>query len=140
MKKSSNRFAETMMRRAIRSAFTSSVSIIGAASLGLALAPTAFAQSNATGGIFGTVTNAAGKSLLVAQKGSGIQRSITLDESGKYNLTSLPVGLYTVQLVEGGKVVSTYNDVEVRINQNAEISFSASLQTVVVSSVQRNSI
>jgi hypothetical protein len=35
-------------------------------------------------------------------------------------------------LVEGGKVVSTYNDVEVRLNQNVEISFSASLQTVVV--------
>ena len=134
MKKSNNRFSETMMRRAIRSAFSSSVSIIGAASLGLALAPTAFAQSNATGGIYGTVTNAAGKSLLVAQKGSGVQRSINLDAGGKYNLTSLPVGLYTVQLVEGGKVVSTYNDVEVRINQNVEISFSASLQTVVVSS------
>jgi len=134
MKKPNNLYAETMMRRAIRSAFSSSVSILGAASLGLALAPSAFAQSNATGGIFGTVTNAAGKSLLVAQKGSGVQRSIALDAGGKYNLTSLPVGLYTVQLVEGGKVVSTYNDVEVRLNQNVEISFSASLQTVVVSS------
>ena len=110
MKKSNNRFAETMMRRAIRSAFSSSVTILGAASLGLAIAPSAFAQSNATGGIFGTVTNAAGKSLLVAQKGSGVQRSIALDAGGKYNLTSLPVGLYTVQLVEGGKVVSTYSD------------------------------
>ena len=134
MKISKNRFAETLMRRAIRSAFGSTVSILGVASLGLAVAPAAFAQSNATGGIYGTVTNAAGKSLVLSQKGSGVQRSITLDASGKYNLTSLPVGLYTVQLLDGGKVVSTYNDVEVRLSQNVEVSFSAALQTVVVSS------
>ena len=127
MKRSNNRFAETLMRRAVRSAFGSTVSILGVASLGLAVAPSAFAQSNATGGIYGTVTNAAGKSLVLSQKGSGIQRSITLDAGGKYNVTSLPVGLSTVQLVEGGKVVSTYNDVEVRLSQNVEVSFSASL-------------
>jgi hypothetical protein len=70
MKRANNRFAETLMRRAIRSAFGSTVSILGVASLGLAVAPSAFAQSNATGGIYGTVTNAAGKSLVLAQKGN----------------------------------------------------------------------
>lgn len=60
--------------------------------LGLCFAGGVQAQST-TGSIYGTVP--AGKTIVV-KNDSGLSRTVTADASGRYNISSLPVGNYTV--------------------------------------------
>ena len=70
--------------------------------LGLCIVGTgAFAQST-TGSIFGQAK--AGETVVV--KGtSGVTRQVTVGTDGRYNISTLPVGSYTVTLQRDGQVV-----------------------------------
>src|SRR5690242_9376164 len=75
---------------------------IGSAALGLAGA--AWAQAT-NGTIYGTVPVAPGETIQITG-GAGYNRTITVGPSGKYSIT-LPVGTYTVSLLQDGRVVQS---------------------------------
>jgi hypothetical protein len=103
----------------------------GLAAAGVWVMPAAYAQSNTTGTIYGTVDGAAGGDVVVENKDTGFKRSIKPDASGRFNLTSLPTGTYTVSLVRGGAVISKQEGVEVLLSQGTEVSLSG-IQTVQI--------
>ena len=106
-----------------------------AAAISLMLASSAvYAQSNTVGTIYGQAADAKGSTLVVENAATGAKRTITLDDSGRFNVTALPAGLYKVTLMKGGAVVSTREGVEVRIGQGSELLFGAAqtLSTVEV--------
>ncbi|WP_306851254.1 TonB-dependent receptor [Luteibacter jiangsuensis] len=110
-------------------------------SLALGLAMTgagAYAQST-TGSIFGQAPVAEGESVQVKST-SGVTREVAVGADGRYTVGSLPLGTYTVSLVQGGKVVDTRNDITLRVGSGTEVSFAAasgadatSLSSVTVS-------
>jgi len=75
---------------------------IGSAALGITGA--AWAQA-VNGTIYGTVPVAQGETIQITG-GAGYNRTITVGPSGKYSIT-LPVGTYTVSLLQDGKVVQS---------------------------------
>jgi hypothetical protein len=107
------------------------------AALTLGVVEPALAQSNATGGITGTIDSPAGSSVVLQNVDTGLRRTITPDATGRYQATSLPLGRYKVDLLRNGAVVQT-SEVDVNLGQNANASF-ASIQSVQVSG-RRNRI
>ncbi|MBB2483877.1 carboxypeptidase regulatory-like domain-containing protein [Mitsuaria sp. WAJ17] len=106
-----------------------------AAAISLMLASSAvYAQSNTVGTIYGQAANAKGSTLVVENAATGAKRTLTLDESGRFNVTALPAGTYKVTLLKDGAVVSTREGVEVRIGQGSELQFGTAqtLSTVEV--------
>jgi hypothetical protein len=94
-----------------------------AAALGMSLASgVVLAQSNASGSIFGQ-TGSAGATVVVESKDTGFTREVPVDRDGRYRLSSLPVGNYTVTLKRDGQVVSTQENVAVAIGGGREVSF-----------------
>ncbi|NGZ88350.1 TonB-dependent receptor [Duganella aceris] len=120
---------KTVIARALAIAFST-------AALNVALAPAAFAQSNAAGTIFGRADGGAA-SIVLQNTDTGVKRTLGTDAGGRYNATAMPPGHYKVELVRDGKVVNT-TEVDVIIGQGVEASFS-SAQTVQVTG-RRNRI
>ncbi|MBU6477922.1 MAG: Oar protein, partial [Xanthomonadaceae bacterium] len=77
-------------------------------SIALAFAGSAFAQAT-TGTIYGRVPVASGETVQITG-GAGYNRTISIGPSGTYSIT-LPVGTYTVSLLQNGQVVQTKTDV-----------------------------
>ncbi|WNL45842.1 TonB-dependent receptor [Dyella sp. BiH032] len=97
-----------------------------ALAMGLAFASTgALAQSNTTGSIFGQVAAQPGSTVVVENTETGFSRTVTVDESGRYRFSTLPVGKYKVTLQNNGSAVSTRNDIVVTISGGTEVSFGA---------------
>ena len=94
-----------------------------ALALGLGFSGVALAQST-TGSVFGQAPVAAGETVIVRSE-SGVTRTATIDAQGHYSISSLPVGTYTVTLQKNGEVVSTRDNVTVRVSSGTEISFGA---------------
>lgn len=116
-------FKKTMVARALMLAF-STAAITGA------ITTTALAQSNATGNVYGTAP--AGTSVVIESVGTGAKRSVSVDATGRFQATSLPVGSYRVQLVRGTAVAETQT-VEVLLGQGSEVKFGGStLQSVQI--------
>jgi hypothetical protein len=106
--------------------------------LALALGSTVAIAQSTTGSIFGQAPVAEGESVQV--KGtSGVTREVAVGTDGRYTVGSLPLGSYTVSLMQGGKVVDTRNDIGLRVGSGTEVSFAAasgdatSLSSVTVS-------
>ena len=68
----------------------------------------AFAQST-TGTIFGQAPVASGEAIQITG-GSGYNRTVSVDKSGRYSVT-LPVGTYNVTLLQNGRAVQTQKNV-----------------------------
>ena len=120
-------FKRTVVSRALAVAF-------GAVAFAGGINTTAFAQSNATGTIFGQVASGTGTAVNIQNVGTGARRTVVPDASGRFQLTALPPGQYKAQLMKDQAVVSTV-DVEVQLGQGAEVTFAAaksSLQTIQV--------
>lgn len=77
-------------------------------SVALAFAGGALAQAT-TGTIYGTVPVAANETIQITG-GAGFNRTITVGPSGRYSIT-LPVGTYTVSLLQNGQVIQTKTNV-----------------------------
>ncbi len=92
--------------------------------LGLCLVGSAaFAQST-TGSIFGTASHAAGDTVVVANS-SGFKRETTVDANGRYAVSNLPLGTYTVTLTRNGEAASTRNNVNLSAGGGTDVSFNA---------------
>ncbi|WP_240732378.1 MULTISPECIES: TonB-dependent receptor [Dyella] len=100
----------------------------GRSSLALAVALAfsstgALAQSNITGSIFGQVAAQTGTTVEIKNLDTGLSRTVTVDQSGRYRFSSLPTGRYTVTLKNGDATVSTRDNVELSIAGGTEVSF-----------------
>ena len=118
-------FKMTVISRSLALAF-------GLAASTFIMVPAVFAQSNTTGTIYGTVDSAAGADVLVESKDTGFKRSITPDANGRFNLTSIPTGTYSVSLLRGGKLVTKQDGIVVLLSQGSEVTLGAT-QTVQIS-------
>ncbi|MES2047699.1 MAG: carboxypeptidase regulatory-like domain-containing protein, partial [Pseudomonadota bacterium] len=118
---------QTVIVRALAIAFGTAVMTIGVSS-------PAFAQSNATGTIFGQVPAGSGLTIVLENSATNVHRTITPDAQGKYQATSMPPGAYKVKLMRAGAVEKTL-EVEALVGQGVEASFRGDdgVQSVTVS-------
>jgi|UPI0002FD62D0 hypothetical protein len=79
-------------------------------------------QAQATAGhIFGKAP--AGDTVRAKSTTNGMQRHVEVDEKGRYMLSSLPVGVYTVTLEENGKPVVKHLNVGVIVGRGIKVDF-----------------
>lgn len=90
--------------------------------LGLCFSSGAYAQSNAAGSIFGSGADP-GATVVIQNLDTGLTREVTVDASGRYNATALPIGRYRVTLREGDRVEAVRENVAVNIGGGSEVSF-----------------
>jgi hypothetical protein len=88
------------------------------AGLSLLVVPAAWAQSTAT--LQGTVSDAQGAAVPgaavdVKNVATGVQRNTVTDAGGQYQVASLPVGLYRVQVTLAGFRTQVANDVRLEV-------------------------
>lgn len=97
--------------------------------LGLCFVGGVQAQST-TGSIYGSAGEGA---TVTVKNNSGLTRTAAADAAGRYNLSSLPVGEYTVTVERGGQTIGT-RTVTVRAGAGADVSFggATTLETVTV--------
>ncbi|WP_226663678.1 TonB-dependent receptor [Microbulbifer aggregans] len=94
--------------------------------LGMCIAGGVYAQST-TGSIYG---NAPEGATVVIKSKSGFTRTVTVDESGRYNIGSLPVGDYVVTAKQGDETVGMRN-VPVLVGAGSDVSFVDSMLEMV---------
>lgn len=82
----------------------------------------AFAQST-TGNIFGTAPVSSGETIRIVSNATGLTREVSVGSDGRYGANQLPVGDYTVSLVQNGNVVSTRNHVQVSVSGGTQVPF-----------------
>jgi outer membrane receptor for ferrienterochelin and colicin len=92
-------------------------------SIAVGFAGAAWGQAT-TGTIEGTVPVAPGEMIQITG-GAGYNRTISVGPSGRYAVT-VPVGTYTVSLLQNGKVVQTKTDVSPVAAGGATVNFSTS--------------
>src|SRR5215469_4852118 len=102
-----------------------------AAALTMGLAGVAFAQST-TGTIFGQAE--AGETVTVTSS-TGISRSAAVDQSGRYRISNLPLGTYSVVLQKDGATVDSRKDVAITVNAGTEVTFAAAANAQALASV-----
>jgi len=117
---------KTRLVRSLASAFA-------VAALALGAGQPVLAQSTASGSVFGQVEAASGGQILIENAANGFKRSVTVGDGGRFYISSLLPGHYSVQLIKDGKSVSTV-EVDVVAGQGAEAVFAAvaKLDTVQV--------
>jgi hypothetical protein len=92
-------------------------------SIALGTSGTVLAQA-VNGTIRGTVPIAAGETIQITG-GAGYNRTVTPSSSGQYSVT-LPVGAYTVSLLQNGEVVQSHKDVSPVAGGAATADFASS--------------
>ncbi|HEX7323762.1 MAG TPA: TonB-dependent receptor plug domain-containing protein, partial [Rhodanobacteraceae bacterium] len=106
----------------------------------LAFSGGAFAQS-VNGAISGMAPTASGATIQITND-AGYNRTVPIGPSGKYSVT-LPVGTYTVRLLQNGQVVKTRTGVTAVSGGNADVDFTSSSnepQTLSAVTVTANAI
>lgn len=90
--------------------------------IGLLMASAAVYGQSTTSTIFGRAPVQAGETVAI-RNSSGLARTINVDSQGRYSATQLPIGTYSVALMQDGKVVQTRDNVVLQVGIGAEISF-----------------
>ena len=102
------------------------------AAMTAAVMPPAMAQSNTVGTIFGTVPAGSGNSVVLKNTDTNLTRTSTVDANGKFTSAGLPIGRYSVTVMNGSTAGAT-SSVEVLAGQGVEATFAAAgVQTVQV--------
>lgn len=86
---------------------------------GATLGNAVFAQSTSTH-IFGW--GPAGQRVVV-KSATGLKRSTAVNDRGRYDVRSLPMGVYTVSLMKGDAVVDTRRNIPLTVGRGAEVDF-----------------
>jgi outer membrane receptor protein involved in Fe transport len=100
----------------------------------------ALAQSPATGGIAGTVTDPngsiiVGAAVTVSSYTTGEERKITTDSDGNYTAPFLPPGAYRIRVTANGFAAGVVDPVQVVITQTATVNLELRVAGVVVDPV-----
>src|SRR6187402_1735678 len=83
----------------------------------------AIAQST-TGSIFGQAPVAEGETVQ-AKNTTGLTREVAVGADGRYSIGSLPLGSYTVALMQAGKAVDSRSNVTLQVGSGTEVSFAS---------------
>ena len=108
---------KTVLVRALQVAFAT-------AALGAAVTPSAMAQSNAAGTVYGKVAAGSGETVVLKSNDTNQTRTTTVDANGAFRITSLPIGNYTATLMKNGAPAGTAQ-LEVLAGQGVEAQFAA---------------
>jgi hypothetical protein len=119
---------KTVLVRALQIAFATTA-------LSVAVMPSAMAQSNASGSVFGKVAAGSGDTVVLKSNDTNQTRTVTLDANGTFRVTSLPIGNYTATLTKGGATVGTAQ-LEVLAGQGVEASFESGAAVASAAGVQ----
>ena len=95
-----------------------------AVAMGFGLSGQVLAQAT-TGSVFGTAPVAAGETVRVVSNQTGLTREVQVGSDGRYGANQLPVGEYTVSLLQNGKVVATHDHVQVSVSGGTAVPFAA---------------
>ena len=102
-----------------------------AAAVALAISAGAMAQSNVGGSIFGNTGNT-GATVVITNTETGAVRSATVGADGRFQVPSVPVGKYSVEVKKDGRTVESRTGILVTIGGGSEVSFDAAVETVIV--------
>ncbi|WP_233511016.1 TonB-dependent receptor [Dyella psychrodurans] len=104
-----------------------------------ALASTSVFAQSTTGSIGGQAQPGA---TITATSSTGLVRKTTVDNSGRYSFTNLPLGAYSVSLQRDGVVVDKRDNVNIVVNSNTDVSFASAsnAKSLSVVSVSANAI
>lgn len=100
-----------------------------AITMGFGVSGQVLAQAT-TGKIFGTAPTVAGETVKVVNNQTGFSREVPVDSSGRYTASNLPLGNYTVSLLNNGAEVSSRSDVMVSVNGGSQVPFEAADKNV----------
>ena len=92
-----------------------------------------------TGSIVGQAPVGAGETVLVTGA-SGVAREVPVDNSGRYRVTNLAPGSYTVSLKKNGAVVDTRDNVSIIVGSGTTVSFDSSVKSLEAVSVTANAL
>ncbi|WP_354548405.1 TonB-dependent receptor [Rhodanobacter soli] len=95
------------------------------------------AQST-TGSIFGQAPAAAGETVS-ASNASGLTREVAVDSSGRFQISNVPVGVYTVTLKKDGAVVDS-RKVSLAPGAGTAVTFSAETTSLSAVTVSANAL
>ncbi|MBD8871480.1 TonB-dependent receptor [Rhodanobacter sp. DHB23] len=91
---------------------------------GVGMTGQALAQAT-TGSVFGTAPVSSGETVRVVNNQTGLTREVAVGNDGRYSANQLPVGDYTVSLVQNGNVISTHDHVQVSVSGGTPVAFAA---------------
>lgn len=89
--------------------------------LGMGLSGVAMAQST-TGSIFGQAPATSGETVVVSGS-TGVTREVPVDNAGRYRVSNLPLGTYTVSLKKDGVVVDSRDNINIVVGAGTTVSF-----------------
>ncbi|HEV2540730.1 MAG TPA: TonB-dependent receptor [Frateuria sp.] len=95
--------------------------------MGLGFTGFAYGQAT-TGNIFGTAPAGAGETVVV-KGANGTAREVTVGADGRYSVSGLPVGRYSVSLQKGGQVLASQDNVTVTPGGGTSVPFAAASAT-----------
>ncbi|MFK2877678.1 TonB-dependent receptor [Rhodanobacter hydrolyticus] len=95
-----------------------------ALAVGLGMTGLAYGQAT-TGSVFGTAPVSAGETVRIVNNQTGLTREVAVDNTGRFGANQLPVGDYTVSLMQGGNVIASRDHVQVSVAGGAAVPFTA---------------
>jgi hypothetical protein len=103
------------------------------------------AQSSTSASITGTVKDPQGAAVpkaevTIVDEKTGVSRTVTTNDDGFYNITSIPAGIYTISTAPAGFKKSISTGVELHVSENKTVNFDLQVgqvtETVTVTSEQ----
>ncbi|MFZ6873519.1 TonB-dependent receptor [Undibacterium sp. Di27W] len=132
MQKRNHVFRKTLVAHALTLAF-------GAGVLTMTFAPAVHAQSNAAGTVFGKVNAGSATTVILKNTDTNLTRTATVDATGKFQATALPIGHYRLSLMKDSTTLSTL-ELDVLAGQGVEAAFStetSGVQSVTVAATRK---
>ena len=108
-----------------------------AAALSMSFAGAVMAQST-TGSIFGQAEP--GDTVTVTSASTGLSRDASVDSTGRYRVSNLPVGTYTVTLKKDGNVVGTHDNIMLSPGSGNAVNFTAETTNLTAVTVTGNAL
>ncbi|MGY3041446.1 hypothetical protein ACVWWQ_003078 [Rhodanobacter sp. TND4EL1] len=111
-----------------------------ALALGLGFTGLAFGQAT-TGSIFGQAPATSGETVTVSGS-TGITREVAVDSAGRYRVSNLPLGTYTVTLKKDGVAVESRDNIAIVVGAGTTVSFAGAqnAQNLEAVTVQANAL
>ncbi len=85
----------------------------------------AYGQST-TSSIYGQVSAPSGATIQI-RSNTGVSRTVGVDSAGRYNATQLPIGTYSVTLLQNGTAVQTRDNITLKVGIGENVSFASAV-------------
>ncbi|SHL80690.1 TonB-dependent receptor [Rhodanobacter sp. OK091] len=108
----------------VKKAYLRHSALAVAVAMGFGVSGQVLAQAT-TGSVFGTAPVSSGETVRVVSSQTGLTREVAVGSDGRYSANKLPVGDYTVSLVQNGSVVATHEHVQVTVAGGTAVAFAA---------------